>query len=118
MTVALVVACGLAATASAAKTVDSQLHVAKVFSVPSGTAIGFGTVTSPDKRCVDNRKVTMRIEHGDESEIFDVGRTGKNGGWQVRGQADSFAESTAIFVILAPKRVGKVKCGGMKLGLA
>ena len=105
-----------AADANAA-TVDSQLNVNIVTEFSKTKAVGIGTVSSAKKACLDNRKVSLIINYTDGKKVFDVGRTGKNGGWMVIGPLSDFDSYESIDLKLAARKAGKVKCGGDKVAL-
>ena len=105
----------LGSTAASAAKAPSTINVAAT-GEEGVTAYAVGTVESTSRRCIDNRKVKLVIEKPGERVLFDVARTGRNGGWQARGPASAFEGSTGFLAVLVPRAVktgsGRVRCGG------
>ncbi len=116
----LIAATGVLAFAVAgasAATVSSQLNVKTVTELSKKKAVGIGTVSSPKQACIANRKVSLIINFIDGKKVFDVARTGDNGGWLVIGPLSDFEVYESIELKLAPRKAGKVKCGGQTVKL-
>lgn len=123
--VAAVLALGALLGAAPAGAANAPTKVIVIAGGPFGTAgkAGVvGVVTSPNRRCLDGRRIEVSLVKPGGVVALDVARSGKNGGWYARGPASALAGATAVRVKLAKRKIGKgpdaLRCGGATVELS
>lgn len=118
--VMLALAALLAAAPAGAARAPSRLTVLYVGSggeIDASAVIGF--VTSPNRRCLSDRRIVVTLTKPAGEVRLDVARSGANGGWFARGPQELLNGATAIRVDLIKRRIGRgpgaLRCRGATL---
>lgn len=83
---------------------------------PGGEVAALGIVSSPNRRCLGNRTIEVRLVKPEGAVLLDVARSGRNGGWHARGPKGAIDDVTAVKVKLVKRKSGSgaggLRCGG------
>lgn len=89
---------------------------------PDHSAAVLGVVTSPNRRCLGNRRIEVRLVKPEGAVPLDVARSGDNGGWYARGPTGLFDDVTAVRVRLVKRWLGSgasaLRCRGDRFELS